>query len=92
MKKEYRKSRESGNNNLFFENLAETEGDWMRSNSLEAIARNGAQKMIQAMLEDEVTEFLQRLRYEKIKNMSFAIIGTDITKNGPFQRRWAASG
>ena len=65
MRKEYRKTDEIHNQNLFFDNLTEAEGDQISPNSLESIARNGAQKMIQAMLEVEVTEFLQRLRYEK---------------------------
>lgn len=51
--------------NLLFDNFEETETDELSSFSLEAIARNAAQKMIQAALETEVTEFLQRLRYEK---------------------------
>lgn len=50
---------------LLFDNIEEIETDELSSFSLEAMARNAAQKMIQAALETEVSEFLQRLRYEK---------------------------
>lgn len=59
------------NSNLFFDNLADTSSDELSPFSLEAIARNAAQKMIQAMLETEVTEFLQRLKYEKTEPEEF---------------------
>lgn len=58
MSKEY-----SGN--LFFDNSIETENENLSSFSLEAYIRNAAQRMIQAALEAEVAEFLQRARYSK---------------------------
>lgn len=64
MRKEY-------TDNLLFDNLEESETDELSSFSLEAMARTAAQQMIQAALETEVSEFLQRLRYEKATDEEF---------------------
>lgn len=53
------------NHTSLFDNLTPPEDGPLPAFSLEALARNAAQQMIQAALETEVTEFLQRLRYEK---------------------------
>ena len=57
--------------NLLFDNIEESETDELSSFSLEAMARNAAQKMIQAALETEVSEFLRRLKYEKTEAEEF---------------------
>jgi transposase-like protein len=58
MSKEY-------NENLFFDNQTGTRDENLSSFSLEAMVRSAAQRMIQAALEAEVTEFLARLRGAK---------------------------
>jgi putative transposase len=58
MKKEYNETR-------IFDNENATESENLSPFSLEAIVRSAAQRMIQAALEAEVTEFLQRLPGEK---------------------------
>lgn len=65
MKQNYTKKRENYNDNLFFENdIYENEAKLPQFN-LERLARNAAQQMIQAALEMEVTEFLERGKYAK---------------------------
>jgi putative transposase len=64
MKKDYSKER-------FFDNLEKEETDGLSAYSLEAIARNAAQRMIQAMLEAELTEFLEREKYGKTTPENF---------------------
>ena len=58
MRKEY-------NENLIFDNGMGVSGENMSPFSLEAMVRSAAQRMIQAALEAEVTEFLERLPGEK---------------------------
>jgi len=58
MKKDY-------TDNLFFDNVEEPVTDQLSPFSLEACIRNAAQRMIQAALELEVEEFLQRGRYDQ---------------------------
>jgi putative transposase len=57
--------------NLFFDNVEEAPSDELSAFSLESYIRNAAQKMIQAALELEVEEFLQRSRYEKTAKKEF---------------------
>lgn len=65
MKQNYTKKREDYNDNLFFDNdIYENEANLPQFN-LEKLARNAAQQMIQAALELEVTEFLERGKYAK---------------------------
>lgn len=59
MKQEY-------NENLIFDNEMKASGENMSPFSLEAMVRSAAQRMIQAALEAEVTEFLERLPGEKV--------------------------
>lgn len=54
------------NDHLFFDNRQEPVSDQFSPFSLEACIRNAAQRMIQAALELEVEEFLQRGRYDQI--------------------------
>lgn len=66
MGKEYNKNQAIHNENLFFDNLNETATDEAAMPfSLEAMVRGAAQQMIQAALEMEVAEFLERAKYEK---------------------------
>lgn len=59
------KTTEICEDNLFFDNdIYENEANFPQFN-LERLARNAAQQMIQAALEAEVTEFLERGRYHK---------------------------
>ncbi len=51
--------------NLFFDNVEDSRSDELSSFSLEACIRNAAQRMIQAALELEVEEFLERAKYDK---------------------------
>ena len=60
MKKEY-------NETLIFDNEIGTSSENISPFSLEAMVRNAAQRMIQAALEAEVTEFLERLPREKVR-------------------------
>lgn len=72
MRKEYRKSNEEDNNkNLFFDNRIFGRDAGAPEFNLEALARNAAQRVIQQALEDEVTEFLERGKYEKAGEENF---------------------
>ena len=63
--KNNRKTTEISQDNLFFDNdIYENEANLPQFN-LERLARNAAQQMIQAALEAEVTEFLERGKYTK---------------------------
>ncbi len=53
------------NDNLFFDNLEVDEKQEFSAFSLETYIRSAAQRMIQAALEMEVEEFLQRAKYDK---------------------------
>ena len=53
------------NDNLLFDNLDEDERVENSAFSLESYIRSAAQRMIQAALEMEVSEFLQRAKYDK---------------------------
>lgn len=64
MRKEY-------TDNLLFDNLEEAESEQLSAFSLEACIRSAAQRMIQAALEAEVAEFLQRAKYEKTSGDEF---------------------
>lgn len=59
MKKEY-------NENVLFDNELIERAEGLSAFSLEAMVRSAAQRMIQAALEAEVSEFLQRLPFEKV--------------------------
>lgn len=59
------------NENLFFDNEIGTSDENLSSFSLEALVRSAAQQMIQAALEAEVTEFLERLPGEKVGRGEF---------------------
>lgn len=63
MRKEY-------NANLFFDNQ-ESQSAGETGFSLEAMIRSSAQRMIQAALEMEVAEFLQRAKYDKTAGEEF---------------------
>jgi len=63
MKKEYTE-------NLFFDKEIIEENEQPRFN-LEAMVRNAAQRMIQGVLDLEVDEFLQRLKYDKTEADNF---------------------
>lgn len=56
---------------LLFDNIEEAEPDELSAFSLEACIRSAAQRMIQAALEAEVEEFLQRGRYDKTAQDEF---------------------
>lgn len=64
MRKEY-------TDNLLFDNLEESESAQLSAFSMEACIRSAAQRMIQAALEAEVEEFLQRARYDKTSRDEF---------------------
>ena len=64
MKKEY-------NETKIFDNLAETGNGELSAFSLEGYIRSAAQRMIQAALEMEVEEFLQRAKYDKTAQTEF---------------------
>ena len=53
------------NENRIFDNLSEDEKPEFSAFSLESYIRSAAQRMIQAALELEVEEFLQRAKYDK---------------------------
>ena len=53
------------NENLIFDNTDEKENNELSAFSLESYIRSAAQRMIQAALEMEVEEFLQRAKYDK---------------------------
>ena len=65
MNQNYTKSKKNYNDNLFFDNdLYENEAELPQFN-LEKLARAAAQRIIQEALEMEVSEFLERGKYEK---------------------------
>ncbi len=64
MRKEY-------NDILFFDNSSSVETGNLSAFSLEAYIRSAAQRMIQAALEAEVEEFLQRAKYDKTATADF---------------------
>ena len=71
MTQNYTKKTENYNDNLFFDNdIYETEANLPEFN-LEKLARNAAQRIIQEALELEVTEFLERGKYDKIDPADF---------------------
>lgn len=70
------------NENLLFDNLEMDEKQEYSAFSLESYIRNAAQRMIQAALEMEVAEFLQRGKYEKISQDEFRGY-----RNGHHQKR-----
>lgn len=59
------------NENRIFDNLASDEKQKFSAFSLESYIRSAAQKMIQAALELEVEEFLQRAKYDKSERDEF---------------------
>lgn len=59
------------NNFSIFDNLSDTGADEISSFSLEFFVRSAAQRMIQAALEIEVQEFLQRAKYAKSETEEF---------------------
>jgi transposase-like protein len=59
------------NENQIFDNLDEDEKVEHSAFSLESYIRNAAQRMIQAALELEVSEFLQRAKYDKTEQAEF---------------------
>lgn len=59
------------NENNIFDNLDEDEKVEYSAFSLESYIRSAAQRMIQAALEMEVEEFLQRAKYDKISQSEF---------------------
>ncbi len=71
MKKQYNKTKEIYNDNLFFDNSSSGENSNVSSFSLEGYIRSAAQRMIQAALEMEVEEFLQRAKYDKTDASDF---------------------
>lgn len=64
MRKEY-------TDNLFFDNLENAEAEQVSAFSMEVCIRSAAQRMIQAALEAEVEEFLQRAKYDKTSKSEF---------------------
>ena len=71
MRKEYRKNGSVYNDNLFFDKEIYGEADEMPRFNLETLARNAAQRIIQTALEAEVTEFLERSKYDKTEAENF---------------------
>ncbi len=63
--KGYSRNAGFGSEESIFENVVEEESGSLSGFSLEALVRRSAQRMIQGVLEAEVTEFLQRLRGQK---------------------------
>ncbi|HRH46776.1 MAG TPA: IS256 family transposase [Pyrinomonadaceae bacterium] len=59
------------NENRIFDNLSEDEKPEFSAFSLESYIRSAAQRMIQAALEMEVEEFLQRAKYDKTSQSEF---------------------
>lgn len=71
MTQNYTKRKENYNDNLFFDNdIYENEAHLPQFN-LERLARNAAQRIIQEALELEVTEFLERGKYDKTDPVDF---------------------
>lgn len=71
MRKEYNKTNEIFNDNLFFDNEIYANEDELPQFNLEALARNAAQRVIQSALEAEVVEFLDREKYDKTEAENF---------------------
>ncbi len=71
MRKEYTKNNQTDNNNLIFDNQLADGSLELSAFSLEFYIRNAAQRMIQAALEAEVAEFLQRAKYDKTSEEGF---------------------
>ena len=71
MRKEYRKNDGIYNDNLFFDNEIYGKADEVPRFNLETLARNAAQRIIQTALEAEVTEFLERSKYDKTEAENF---------------------
>lgn len=59
------------NEKLIFDNTDEKENNELSAFSLESYIRSAAQRMIQAALEMEVEEFLQRAKYDKSNREEF---------------------
>ncbi|MBA3601993.1 MAG: IS256 family transposase [Acidobacteria bacterium] len=71
MNQNYTKKRENYNDNLFFDtDIYETQAELPQFN-LERLARNAAQRIIQEALEMEVSEFLERGKYQKTLREDF---------------------
>lgn len=71
MRQNYTKKTENYNDNLFFDNdIYENEANLPRF-SLEKLARNAAQRIIQEALELEVSEFLERGKHAKTNPEDF---------------------
>ena len=71
MTQNYTKKSENYNDNLFFDNdIYENEANLPQFN-LERLARNAAQRIIQEALELEVSEFVERGRYDKTNPEDF---------------------
>jgi len=77
---------EGYNEGMMFDNV--TGGDELASFSLEALVCSAAQRMIQGVLEAEVTEFLKRLRGEKSERAE----GFRGYRNGHHKRRVISTG
>lgn len=71
MKKQYTKTNDIYNDNLFFDQEIYANEDELSQFNLEVLARNAAQRIIQAALEAEVIEFLDREKYDKIEAENF---------------------
>lgn len=63
--------RKAYTDNLLFDNLEESASEQLSACSMEACIRSAAQRMIQAALEAEVAEFLQRAKYDKTSKQEF---------------------
>jgi len=82
MRKEY-------TDNLLFDNLEEAESDQLSAFSMETCIRSAAQRMIQAALEAEVEEFLQRAKYDKTSKDEFrGYRGRTSHRADGFNDRW----
>lgn len=82
MRKEYPKSKGLANDHLFFESEIYGNEAEMPAFSLESLARCAAQRIIQAALEAEVGEFLERGKYDKTEGENFRGY-----RNGHHQKR-----
>jgi putative transposase len=71
MKKDYNKTNQIHNDNLFFDNEIYGTDDELSQFNLEILARNAAQRIIQSALEAEVSEFLERSKYDKSEAENF---------------------
>ncbi len=81
MKKEY-------NENVLFDNELIERAEGLSAFSLEAMVRSAAQRMIQAALEAEVSEFLQRLQFEKVAENFRGYRGRSSSGADGFDSRW----